>query len=163
MDGYIARRDGSLDWLTGPAGTEDYGYGRFMETVDAVILGRNTYDAVLGFGAWPFADKDVHVLTHRPMPGERRAHTHCGPLAPLLEKLREASVRRVYLDGGKAVQQGLKEGLVHDLTVTVAPVLLGDGIRLFDSGMPTSDWRTVGVEAFSSGFMQLRWESRRAP
>ncbi len=159
LDGHIARADGSLDWLApyqGPG--HDYGYDAFMHDVDAVVMGRTTYDTVLGFGAWPFGDRDVVVLTHRPIASRYGERTASGALAPLFADLAAIGRRRVYLDGGQAVRQGLREGLVTDITLTVAPAILGAGRPLFDATLPASAWRPVSTKAYPSGLVQLRYE-----
>ncbi|HEY5799733.1 MAG TPA: dihydrofolate reductase family protein [Burkholderiaceae bacterium] len=164
IDGYIARRDGALDWLdaANAVPNEDYGYAAFMDTVDTVLLGRGTYDKVLEMGWWPYAPRRVVVLTSRPLPRSPHAvETHDGPLKPLLARLGEQGSKRVYLDGGAAVRGGLREDVVDDMIVSVMPVLLGDGLPLFGPGTPELAWRSSSVRQYGEGLMQLRWERRR--
>ncbi len=161
MDGFIAGKNGELDWLapaqSADAGGGDYGYGALMESVDAAVMGRGTYDAIVGMGAWPFGGRDVRVLTRRQGELANGARRHSGPLAPLLAELHEAGRRHVYLDGGQTVRQGLREDVVDTLIVSVIPVLLGDGIPLFGPGTPGMRWRTVSAHAYASGLVQLEW------
>jgi dihydrofolate reductase len=158
VDGYIARDDGSLDWLERvQSAGEDYGYGAFMDSVDALVFGRSTWDTVVGFGEWPYGGKRVVVLTHRPLDAAHGEAVHAGPLAPLLEGLGAEGVRRVYLDGGATIRQGLAEGLVDELTLSVVPVLLGGGRALFGPGLPSLDLRCVGAQSFPSGLVQSRY------
>jgi dihydrofolate reductase len=164
LDGRIARPDGTLDWLArvqDPA--DDHGYAAFMATVDAVVMGRTTHDAILAFGLpdWPFAGTRTVVCTTRPLAPHDGVETHAGDLAPLIARLGDAGVRRVYLDGGRTVQQGLRDGLVDDLTLSVVPVVLGRGIPLFTDDLPESDWRLTGTHSHPTGLVQLRYE--RAP
>lgn len=159
LDGCIARADGSLDWLERvQAAGEDNGYGAFMDAVDALVLGRTTWDTVVGFGEWPYAAKRVVVLTHRPLDAAHGEAAHAGALLPLLERLGAEGVRRVYLDGGVAIRQGLAEGVVDELTLSVVPVLLGGGIGLFGPGLPPLDLRWVEARRFPSGLVQSRYE-----
>jgi dihydrofolate reductase len=162
LDGFIARLDGGLDWLDPMhAGGEDYGYPAFFASVDTVVVGRRTYDVVLGFPEWPYAGKRVVVLTHR-APAPRRGETFfCGAPDALLDHLAALGVRHAYADGGATVSQLLAAGLVDDLTVSVVPVVLGDGIRLFQVSSPTRPLRLVGSQAFASGLVQLRYEVGR--
>lgn len=162
LDGFIAREDGGLDWLGRVHGDpgEDYGYRDFFDAIDAVVVGRNTYDAVLGFEDWPFAGKQVTVLTHRPLDALHGESAHDGVLAPLLDDLGLRAVRRVYLDGGIAIRQGLAEGLVDDLTLSWIPVLLGRGRPLFGPEVAECDWQLVATAGFPSGLVQTRY--RRA-
>ncbi len=158
LDQFIARPDGSLDWLerVQDAG-EDYGYPAFMATVDALLLGRATYDTVLGFGEWPYSGKRVGVLTHRPLTPRFGEESFSGALAPILDDLGREGVRRVYLDGGVLVRQGLAEGVVDHLTLSMVPVILGRGRPLFGSQVPESDWKLESVESFPSGLVRVRY------
>jgi dihydrofolate reductase len=159
MDGYIARPDGGLDWLSGAQSVpgEDYGYQQFMDTVDTVLLGRGTYDAVIGMNAWPFGGKQVFVLTGRPLASPHPVQVHSGALRPLLDTLARQGSRRVYLDGGVCVRQGLREGVVDDMTISVIPVLLGEGIPLFGQGTPECRWRSSAARQYGDGLIQQRW------
>jgi len=161
LDQCIARDDGGLDWLAGVQDSkEDYGYAAFMATVDAVVLGRSTYDTVLGFDSWPFADKRVVVLTHRPLTPRFGESVHAGALAPLMATLASQDVRRVYLDGGVTIRQGLEEEIVDDLTLSLVPVILGGGRPLFSDGLPESAWRLESAQAYPSGLAQVRYSRR---
>ncbi len=161
LDGQMARADGGLDWLDRmQVAGEDYGYAEFYASVDALVVGRRTYDAVLAFPAWPFDGKRVIVLTHRPLDALHGEQRHAGALAPLLRRLATDGVRHVYLDGGLAVRTGLAEGVVDELTLSVVPALLGDGRPLFGPGTPPSDWTLVRSRAYASGLVQSTY--RRA-
>lgn len=164
LDNFIARDDGDLDWLSGvqDAGGNDYGYAGFMSTIDAVILGRSTYDAVRSFEMWPFDGKHVIVLTNRPITPAHGESSYAGALGPLLDRLGSEGVVRVYLDGGATIRQGLDEGLVDDMTLSIIPVLLGSGRPLFARGAPESHWVLTGVESHPTGLVQVRYERRRA-
>lgn len=157
LDGFIARPDGSLDWLDAVQRPgEDYGFQAFFEQVDALVLGAATYRVVLGFeGPWPYGSKRVVVLTHHPPPASRAGETFfAGEPAAVLDALAAEGVRRVYVDGGAVVSQFLAAALVDDLTVSVVPVLLGDGVRLFQGRLPE---RTLALESsrtFPSGLVQ---------
>lgn len=105
LDGQIARSDGRLEWLDRFATSgEDYGYDAFISSIDAIILGRNTYETALGFGIWPYRNLRVIVLTHRPLDARHGEIAYNGELAPLLKKLHEDGVRKAYLDGGDAAR-----------------------------------------------------------
>jgi dihydrofolate reductase len=160
LDGFIARKDGGLDWLSvveKPG--EDYGYAAFAATVDAIIMGRSTYDIVLGFGAWPYEGKRMLVMTHRPAELRPGVELYAGEPAALVERLAAEGVRRVYVDGGVVIRQFLAAGLIDDVTVSVIPVLLGEGIPLF--GAVAAQLVLDGVESWPSGLAQLRYTLRR--
>jgi len=164
LDGFIARPDGGLDWLLqrhaqAPAG-EDFGYAEFFARMDALVMGRGCYEAVQGFEPWPYGDKPVWVCSRRPLqllPGKPLQQT-AEPLAALLERLGGQGVRQVYLDGGQLVRSALREGLLDSLTLTVIPVLLGQGRTLW--GALPGD---VGLQLEAAtpypacGFVQLRY------
>jgi dihydrofolate reductase len=134
LDGFIARKNGDLDFLP-EGGGEEHGYRAFMETVDAVVIGRRTYEQVLTFEEWPYGEKPVIVLSTRPieMPRAREAKVERMSGAPM-EIGRELAARghqHLYIDGGVTVQQFLRAGLIQELTITRVPVLIGDGIPMF--------------------------------
>jgi dihydrofolate reductase len=158
LDGCIARPDGALDWLAPmQVPGEDYGYAQMMAGIDTLVIGRATYDSVLGFDDWPFAGKRVIVLTHRPLQSRHGEESYAGPLAPLLDRLGAEGQRGVYLDGGQAIRQGLAEGVVDEMTLSVVPVLLGSGRRLFADGLPGSRWRLQSSRSFVTGLVQSRY------
>lgn len=161
LDGYIARRDHSLDWMkvVERAG-EDYGYAEFANTVDVLVLGRGTYDVVLGFGQWPYAGKRVIVLTHRPAESRHGEEFFSGPVTDLAAMLAKDGTKRVYVDGGVAIQQFLAAGLIDDLTISVIPILLGGGIRLFGDGREQR-LELAGAQSYPSGLVQLRYRTIR--
>lgn len=141
LDGFLARKDGSLDWLMGsdPESSgppPDSGFNAFMASVDYVILGRNTYDIVLKMtkDSW-FYSKPVYVLTHRPIviPDIAKGKVEFGAHTPaeLVALMERRGAKRLYVDGGKTVQEFLRAGLIDDLTIGQIPVLIGDGIPLF--------------------------------
>ncbi len=159
LDGYIARDDGAIDWLTEipPLDGEDYGYAAFMASIDAVVMGRATWDTVAHFDPWPYAGKRMVVLTSRALTALHGEETWNGPLLPLFEKLMTEGVSRVYLDGGVAVQQALRDDLVDTLTLTVVPRVLGSGRPLFVRGLPDRGWKLLDARPFASGLAQLRY------
>jgi dihydrofolate reductase len=160
LDNCIARDDGGLDWLADvqDAGGGDYGYAAFMETIDAVVLGRSTYDAVRTFDTWPFTGKRVIVLTNRALVSAFGEESYAGALAPLMERLGTEGVQRIYLDGGATIRQGLDEAIIDDMTLSMVPVLLGSGRPLFTRGLPGSSWRLLHAESFPTGLVQLVYE-----
>src|SRR5438874_558269 len=153
IDGFLAREDGSFDFLK-PFEGHDHGYEEYMRTIDALIIGRETYETVLGFGGWPYRGKRVVVLTHRPIGARHGETTHSGALAPLAEQLAAEGIRRVYLDGGITVRQGLDEDLVDDMTISTVPVTIGAGRPLFGGKPCTSQWTLTSVRSYSNGLVQ---------
>jgi dihydrofolate reductase len=161
VDGFIARLNGDLDWL--PADAEPHGYDEFIASVDAIVIGRKTYETVLSFGEWPYGGKRVVVLSSHPLdlsvPRARGASVEqmAGEPADIVSQLGESGVDHVYLDGGLTIQGFLRAGLVDRLTVTRVPVLIGEGAPLF--GRVPSDIRLEHVQtrSFPSGLVQSEY------
>ncbi|HVE42808.1 MAG TPA: dihydrofolate reductase family protein [Planctomycetota bacterium] len=138
LDGFIARKDGALDWLKPAESTlppADTGYDAFMTSVDSVVMGRNTFDVVLGMGDSWFYPRPVFVLTTRPLPLPERLKdkVEFGRHSPaeIVDLMERRGAKRLYVDGGKTIQDFLKAGLINDLVITQIPVLIGEGIPLF--------------------------------
>jgi dihydrofolate reductase len=165
LDRFIARPDGSIDWLNEaqalvPNG-EDLGFGAFMDTVDTLVMGRKTFEQVLSFGVWPYGHIPVVVLSRNPIhipPDliDMVSHASGSPSA-LLERLSTQGVQHVYVDGGSTIQGFLAESLIDQITITTIPVILGDGISLF--GPLEEDVRLAHVEtvAYDFGFVQTTY------
>ena len=157
LDGFIARSDGGLDWLE-PFHGEDHGYSGFFAGVDAVVIGRGTYDAVLGFPHWPYGGKRVIVCTARPAEPRHGEEFWSGSPRSLAERLDREGIRRVYVDGGALIRSFLSEGLVDELTIDIIPLILGSGRPLFASGLPETPLRFVESKSFPSGLVQIRYQ-----
>jgi dihydrofolate reductase len=158
LDGFIARPDGRIDWLSiveRPG--EDYGYKRFFDSVDALVVGRKTYETALGFESWPYTGKRCIVLTHASRASKHGEEFYSDALDALVERLDAEGVRRVYVDGGSIIRQFLAAGLLTDMTISIVPVLVGEGIPLF--GKTGRDTRLDLVEsrAFESGLVQVEY------
>ncbi|MBZ9749589.1 dihydrofolate reductase family protein [Deinococcus sp. HMF7604] len=162
LDGYIAGDDHGLDWLnlvqTMPP--EDTGYAELMASVDALVIGRSTYDVVASFPEWPYAGKRVLVLTHRPLDARQGVEACQGELTQVLDRLAHEGHEHIYLDGGDVVRQGLRAGVVTDLTLSWVPVILGSGIALFERGLPQRAWHLSRSRAFPSGLVQATYTPR---
>jgi dihydrofolate reductase len=154
LDGYIATRDGDLAWLEGAARSdEDYGYDTFLSSVDALAMGRGTYDHIAHLDPMPFGGRPVFVFTHRPPP-PREGVTFWQELPhAALERWNRMGLRRVYVDGGSLISAFLAQGLIDDLTVATVPVLLGDGLPLFHPIPASIRLRLEAVQSWPSGFV----------
>ncbi len=161
LDGFIARPDGSLDWLTGATDpTEDHGYADFMAGIDALVMGRNTFEKVLTFGEWPYPGRRVVVfsrtLVRQALPAALAdvVELFSGSMAELAEHLERSGARSVYVDGGQLIQGFLRAGLIAEITLTRIPVLLGSGIPLFGPLPQDVRFEHVHTRSYENGFVQ---------
>ncbi|MEG0007829.1 MAG: dihydrofolate reductase family protein [Aeromonas sp.] len=157
LDGFIAGENGALEWLAPYDGDtqEETGYSALMASADALLMGRNSYETVLAFPDWPYGDKPVVVLTHRP--AEPRAHVSFrqGELGQVLAELWQEGARHLYLDGGIMVRQGLQAGLVDELTLFWVPVVLGKGVSLFGGDPLPGRLVPVSSTVLASGLVRV--------
>jgi dihydrofolate reductase len=161
VDGFIARRNGALDFLPAGGG-EPHGYDEFMATVDALVIGRKTFETVLAFPSWPYGEKRVVVLSSRALDFSAVrggvVEQMAGAPAEIVAKLAARGVRHIYVDGGITVQGFLRAGLVQRLTITRVPVLIGEGIPLFGSLPRDIRLRHVATQAYASGLVKSEYE-----
>ncbi len=168
LDGLIARPNGAIDWLTSPAyaSDEDYGYKTFIHSVDALVMGRNSYETVLGFEQWPYAGTKVIVLSSRSLnvPETLAASVEVmgGPPADVLAQLAQRGMRHLYIDGGKTIQSFLAAGLIDEMTITSIPVLIGEGLPLFGKLAHDVHFQLVESKAYPVGFVQSKYRATSA-
>jgi dihydrofolate reductase len=159
LDGFIARANGDLDFLP-PGGGEPHGYDEFMATVDALVMGRNTFEKVLTFDQWPYGGKPVFVLSTHPLapaPPEAIVERLSGPPADIVTQLAARGIGHIYVDGGITIQRFLEAGLIQRLIVTRVPVLIGDGIALFGAVERDIHLRHVATRHYASGLVQSEY------
>ena len=165
LDGYIARDNGSIDWLNKANESvtpgEDCGYSKFMADVDALVMGRNTFEQVLTYDSWPYGSTPVVVMSHR----EISLPTHLPPSVSvssekpnaLVARLTEKGAKKIYVDGGLTIQSFLAAGLIGDITLTVIPILIGSGKPLFGTLLADVHLAHESSTAFEFGFVQNRY------
>jgi dihydrofolate reductase len=159
LDGFIARPNDDLDWLP-PGGGEEHGYEEFMATVDALVIGRRSFEKVLTFDQWPYGEKPVFVLSSRqlaPAPTGAVVERMSGTPTDVVSQLAARGVRHIYVDGGITIQRFLQAGLIQRLVITRIPVLLGAGIPLFGSLRQDIVLRHVGTRQYASGMVQSEY------
>jgi dihydrofolate reductase len=161
LDGFIARRNGQYDFLPADGG-EPHGYDEFIATVDALVIGRKTFETVLAFPEWPYGNKQVIVLSSRPLDLSavrgRRVEQMSGPPAEIFSQLSTRGFKHAYIDGGVTVQGFLRAGLIQRITITRVPVLIGEGIPLFGSLPHDVKLRHIATRTYSSGLVKSEYE-----
>ncbi|MEH6591407.1 MAG: dihydrofolate reductase family protein [Halioglobus sp.] len=166
LDGFIAREDGSLDWLDAASATvpdgEDCGYAAFMNSIDALIMGRNTYEKVLSFGQWPYEKKPVIVLSSRALEipdslSNMVEHSFESP-NKLYERLSKMGLKRIYIDGGITIQRFLDAGLIDDITITKIPIIIAKGKPLFDGLHRDIALKHIATKSYEFGFTQSTYQ-----
>ncbi|HEX8426181.1 dihydrofolate reductase family protein [Hymenobacter sp.] len=159
LDGYIASPDGSVDWLPPPPPGEDYGYADFLSTVDATLLGRTTYEQVLGFSEWPYPRLTNYVFTQNPP--QEATHPSVGFVVEepveFVRKLRHEAGETIWLIGGSTLAAPLlAAGLVNELMLFVVPRLLGAGIPLWRQG-PAQPLQLLRTHTWPDGMTLLHY------
>lgn len=159
LDGFIARQDGGLDWL--PSAGEAHGYEGFWATIDAVVIGRKTFEAVLAFGGWPYGSKPVVVLSTTlsklKAPDGAVCDLMAGTPRQIVEKLAQRGLEHLYIDGGVTIRDFLEAGLIQHFIVTRIPVLLGSGIPLFGPVPRDIQLKHVATRSFPNGMVQSEY------
>jgi len=160
VDGFIARPNGALDFLP-EGGGEPHGYNEFIASVDAIVIGRKTFETVLAFDAWPYGDKRVIVLSSRPVDFSAVrggvVEQMAGPPADIVSQLAASGVHHLYVDGGITIQRFLRAGLIQRLVITRVPVLIGDGVPLFGTLPRDIRLRHVATRHYPSGLVQSEY------
>lgn len=160
LDGYIAKLDGGIDWLLSRDDpSEDHGYNDFIKDIDGLIMGRGSFEKALTFDPWPYTLPVVvmsKTLTSEKIPSQLKGKVRIVDLSPpqLMKSLENEGWRKVYVDGGQVIQSFLRETLIADMVITTAPVLLGEGRRLFGPLNEEVSLTHLKTTAFSSGLVQ---------
>lgn len=160
IDGYIARSDGSIDWLPSPdLNEEDSGYSTFYDSIDALIMGSATYKQVLGFGDWPYPGKISYVLTSRNLSTKRTDVLFVrGGVEEVLKNVKEKDYKRVWLmGGGNLASSFINRGLVNEYIIAIVPTILGSGISLYQS-VTELKLELVSTKSYSSGIIELHYK-----
>jgi dihydrofolate reductase len=165
LDGFIARPNGDLDWLMGEGGSDsaEYGYNEFIAGIDAIVMGRKTFEKVLMFDKWYYGNKRVVVLSSQPLDlssAQARGgvvEQMAGSPAEIVSKLAASGGRHLYVDGGVTIQQFLRAGLIHRLIISRLPVLIGEGIPLFGSLPRDIHLSHIATRTYPGGMVQSEY------
>lgn len=164
LDGYIARKNGDIEWLLQQdLPDENHGYESFINNIDAIIMGRGTFETICDFTPWPY-EKPIVVLSSKlsaqSVPEHLIGKVRFSNQTPeqVMLMLEAEGYKRVYIDGGQVVQSFLKQGLIHDLIITKIPILLGEGRSLFGPLSHDIWLKHLNTQSFPSGFIQSHYE-----
>ena len=168
-DGFIADENGGVGWLnelpTPEDKSEDFGFSALMQSVDRLVMGRNTFNLVLEFGSWPYGDLAVTVLSHQAppdaLPPDATVNFTAGSPDALVKLFESLGDKHIYLDGGNVVQQFLAAGLIDEIILTQVPAVLGKGISLFKKPLDEKFWKVDRVTHYANGFTQTRLINKR--
>jgi len=164
LDGYIATLDGGIEWLSSFEGSgEDYGYAEFYDSLDALVMGRKSYEQVLTFGEWPYPGKMSFVFTQRDLGSEREdLRIVSGDPTEEMKQIAEQGFERVWLMGGAALIASFRQAhLIDEYIISTIPVLLGEGIPLFEPPGVEEQVTLVSAKEYPSGVVQTRYKSVR--
>jgi dihydrofolate reductase len=164
VDGFIARKNDELDFLP-EGGGEAHGYTEFIASVDAIVIGRKTFEKVLTFGSWAYGKKRVVVLSSRPVDLSvvrgGVVEQMAGAPAEIVSQLAARGVHNLYVDGGDTIQRFLRAGMIQRLIITRVPVLIGEGVPLFGALPHDVRLRHVATRSYPSGLVQSEYEVAR--
>lgn len=166
LDGYIAKPNNDLSFLKlVEKDGEDYGYAKFTATIDTIIVGRKTYDWVnkeIGSSHYDNGDRNVYVITRTEKPGVGKTTFYTGNLTELVKKLKSENGKNIYCDGGaEIINELLKNDLIDECIISIIPVLVGNGIRLFQDNRPEHELELISVKSFETGLTQLHYKRIR--
>ena len=158
VDGFIADEQGGVAWLEAAAAPDtDYGYGDFLNSVDSLIMGRRTYDQVLGFGPWPYTSKQTFIITHQP-PAENphNATFLGGDIRDVVRTIEQTGSGDTWLvGGGELIAEFRRYQLIDEYHLAMPPILLGAGIPLFPGNLPREDLELLDSRSFPGGFVSM--------
>ncbi len=163
FDGYIAKPNDNLDFLKMVEEKgEDYGYNDFIRSIDTVILGRKTYDWVMTqVPEFPHVNEKTFVITRTPRPAEGNINFYSGDLKVLVHQLKNEPGKNIFIDGGaEIVNILLKDRLIDEIYISIIPILLGEGVRLFKDGGPEQMLKLLDVKSFRKGLVQLHYTAK---
>lgn len=163
LDGYIAKPNDDISFLKlVEKEGEDYGYAKFTDTIDTLIIGRKTYDYVLneiGSSHYDNGQRDVYVITRTERQSVGRTTFYTGSLTELVKQLKSKNGKNIYCDGGaEVINELLKHDLIDEFIISIVPILLGSGTRLFKDGRPEQTLEFVKVRTFETGLTQLHYK-----
>jgi dihydrofolate reductase len=163
LDGYIARNDGGIDWLSIlDTEGEDFGYTAFYESIDAIVLGSKTYEVGLGFNQWPYPEKKSFVFTQRHFQSDREDVVFVSePVKQVLADIEAQGFKNIWLVGGGAlINSFLQHSLIDEYIISTIPIILGGGVRLFPAPSPEEKLELINSIQYPSGLLQAHYRRK---
>ena len=166
LDGFIATSDGGIDWLNEipNPGQSDFGWSEFISGIDAILMGRNTFEKVLTFEIWPY-DIPVFVLsnslTKLPRDAVGKAEIVSGSIIAVIDQLNQRGYTNIYVDGGRVIQSFLAKDMIDEMTITRVPILLGKGIPLFGEQEESRIFVHTKTEIYSNSLVKSHYLRER--
>ncbi len=162
-DGYIAEPNDDLSFLsTVEKEGEDYGYAKFTETIDTLLIGRKTYDYVvnmIGANHYDNGQRSIYVITRTERPPTGRTIFYTGDIATLVKQLKNEPGKNIYCDGGaELIHELLQQDLIDEMIISIIPILVGNGTRLFKDGRPKQTLELLSTQSFDTGLTQLHYK-----
>lgn len=164
LDGFIARPDGNIDWLTSIPSpqTGDYGYSEFLQSIGTIIMGRKTYNEIIGFGVdWPYIGIDSYVVTRDKEFEIQSSETYLltENIIDFVAKIKNNGNKDIWLvGGGQLITKFINEGLLDKMIITIIPKIIGEGIPLFAEKPIESNWKLIETKSFDTGIVTLTYE-----
>ena len=161
LDGYIAKADNDMTFLTiVQKDGEDYGYNDFIKEIDTVIMGRKTYDWVMTqVKEFPHADIDSYIITRTPGPAKGKISFYTGNLKELILELKQNAGKNIFIDGGaEIVNLLIQDNLIDEYIISIIPILLGDGVRLFRGCIMEQNLELISSKQYDTGLIQLHYK-----
>ena len=164
LDGFIARPDGNLDWLTSvPAPSSgDYGYSGFLKSIGTIVMGRKTYEEIIGFGIdWPYPGFDTYIASRNKDLKVQSPDTYIlnKEIKDSISEIKKKTVKDIWLvGGGQLITEFINEGLLDKMIITIIPKIIGEGIPLFADKPNETIWKLIEVKSFDTGVVNLSYE-----
>jgi dihydrofolate reductase len=164
LDGYIAKPQDDIGFLSAVEQQgQDYGYSDFLKSTDTVIMGRKTYDIIMSMGIeFPHSDKSSYVITRSARPATGTVRFYTGNLKSLVQELKSQKGKNIYCDGGAEIANELiRHDLIDEFIISVIPILVGTGIRLFKDDRPEQMLELIKAKTFDTGLVQLHYRRKK--
>ena len=159
LDGYMAEENGSVDWLS--SYNEDYGYEKFLSTIDTIIMGKKTYQQVLSFGKWPYSGIKTYVLTHQKLKKDANVEFISGSIKQIIKTITNQSNKNIWLvGGGQVITEFVKVNLIDEFQIFIMPLFLGKGIPILHEPVNMDALKLIQSQSYENGVIEIHLEKK---